>query len=190
MITEDIAHEMYVCRSSASEWRQLADRAHEAARGAFNDRPSTGTIQDPKAEAGSPHICPAPDGDLASARRAAAELARLAYAIAGHYGREHDRLHRQYTWLATRTARSVSEHTDPLADIATVANDQPRMLTRDVLQRLATHNPHAYQGWTLRDLTACLDRHGVAPHKSNGRMVIDTARIHAALAARTHEKAA
>lgn len=190
MITDDIAHEMRVCRSSANEWRQLADRAHEAARGAFQDRPYTGTIRDPRAEHGEPHVCPVPDGDVGAARRAAADLARLAYAIAGHYWREHDRLHSQHTRLTARTTPSGSEHTDPLADIASVVGDQPRMLTRGVLQRLAAHNPHAYHGWTLRDLTACLARHGVAPHKSNGRMVIDATRIHTALAARGQEDAA
>lgn len=188
-LIDDVAHEMDVCRSSADEWRQLADRAHEAARSDFLDRPYTGTIRDPKAEPGELHVCPVPDGDLAAARHAAADLARLAYAVAGHYGRERDRLHSQYTRLTARTPRT-RQRPDPLADIAAALDDQPRTLTRDVLDRLTAAHPHVYRQWTLRDLTAYLTRHDAAPRKSNGRMVIDTTRIHATLAARHQEDAA
>jgi S-DNA-T family DNA segregation ATPase FtsK/SpoIIIE len=75
------------------------------------------------------------------------------------------------------------EH-DPLADIAQVVGDAPRVLTQDVLKRLATLNEDAYGGWSFVDLKRVLDGTGAEPYKSDGRMVIGRDRLARALANR------
>ncbi|MFJ9577887.1 FtsK/SpoIIIE domain-containing protein [Streptomyces sp. NPDC101191] len=73
---------------------------------------------------------------------------------------------------------------DPLADIADVLGDKPRMLTQEVLQRLAQKNPGEYREWTFADLRQVLEAADAAPRKSDGRMVVDGLRVAHALAQR------
>jgi DNA segregation ATPase FtsK/SpoIIIE, S-DNA-T family len=76
------------------------------------------------------------------------------------------------------------EQRDPLADIATVLGDAPRMKTMDVLQRLVELHRPTYQDWTARTLTAFLTDHHAEPYKTAGAMQISAARIHEALTVR------
>ncbi|WP_406401728.1 FtsK/SpoIIIE domain-containing protein [Streptomyces sp. NBC_00879] len=76
------------------------------------------------------------------------------------------------------------EERDPLADIATVIGDAPRLVTQDVLQRLRALNEDAYGGWTFADLKRVLDGTGAEPYKSDGRMVVGRDRVARALANR------
>lgn len=73
---------------------------------------------------------------------------------------------------------------DPLADIATVIGDTNRVLTQDVLQRLAVLAEDTYGSWTHADLKRVLDGTAAEPYKSDGRMVIGRERIARALANR------
>ncbi|MFJ9077690.1 ATP-binding protein [Streptomyces sp. NPDC102278] len=73
---------------------------------------------------------------------------------------------------------------DPLADILTVLGDNPRVLTQDVLKRLAALNEDAYGGWSFLDLKRVLDGTGAEPYKSDGRMVIGRDRITRVIAGR------
>ncbi|WP_331452853.1 FtsK/SpoIIIE domain-containing protein [Streptomyces sp. SS162] len=83
--------------------------------------------------------------------------------------------------VTTLTVIDTGEPTDPLADIAHVIGTAPRVLTQDVLQRLATTNPKAYGSWTHADLKRVLEGTGAEPYKSDGRMVIGRDRITRAL---------
>ncbi|MFC8535283.1 ATP-binding protein [Streptomyces sp. NPDC057249] len=74
------------------------------------------------------------------------------------------------------------EKRDPLADIASVIGDTARVLTQDVLQRLATLSAEVYGKWTHADLKRVLDGTGAEPYKSDGRMVVGRDRIARALA--------
>ncbi|MFF6775799.1 FtsK/SpoIIIE domain-containing protein [Streptomyces sp. NPDC012637] len=76
---------------------------------------------------------------------------------------------------------------DPLADIADILGDKPRMLTQEVLQRLAQKNPGEYREWTFADLRQVLEAADAAPRKSDGRMVVDSLRVANALAQRDTE---
>lgn len=76
------------------------------------------------------------------------------------------------------------EKRDPLADIATVLGTAPRLLTQDVLKRLAALDEGAYGGWSFSDLTRVLDGTGAEPYKSDGRMAIAADRLTRALANR------
>ncbi|MBB4684639.1 FtsK/SpoIIIE domain-containing protein [Amycolatopsis jiangsuensis] len=73
---------------------------------------------------------------------------------------------------------------DHLADIAAVCAGEKRVRTQVVLARLIARNPEEYDGWTLRDLTAALAAHGLAPAKSDGNKVIRADDLAAALADR------
>lgn len=73
---------------------------------------------------------------------------------------------------------------DPLADIATVIGDTNRVLTQDVLQRLAVLSEDSYGSWTHADLKRVLDGTAAEPYKSDGRMVVGRERIARALANR------
>ncbi|MDX3534316.1 FtsK/SpoIIIE domain-containing protein [Streptomyces sp. MB09-01] len=79
---------------------------------------------------------------------------------------------------------------DPLADILTVLGDAPRVLTQDVLKRLASLNEKAYGGWSFIDLKRVLDGTGAEPYKSDGRMVIARDRIARVLAGRPDQGSA
>ncbi|MGW4689354.1 ATP-binding protein [Streptomyces sp. NPDC004244] len=76
---------------------------------------------------------------------------------------------------------------DALADIAAVIGDAPRMLTQEVLQRLAQHNPGEYREWTFGDLKQVLEAAGADPYKSDGRMTVSRDKVHAALTARDQD---
>ncbi|RPK53522.1 ATP-binding protein [Streptomyces sp. ADI93-02] len=76
------------------------------------------------------------------------------------------------------------EERDPLADIAMVIGDTNRVLTQDVLQRLAVLSKDAYGSWTHADLKRVLDGTAAEPYKSDGRMVVGRERIARALANR------
>ncbi|MFD8815759.1 FtsK/SpoIIIE domain-containing protein [Streptomyces sp. NPDC059627] len=76
------------------------------------------------------------------------------------------------------------EEHDPLADIASVVGTDARVLTQDVLKRLAVLAPDAYGKWSFIDLKRVLDGTGAEPYKSDGRMVIGRDRLTRALADR------
>ncbi|MGY4392124.1 FtsK/SpoIIIE domain-containing protein [Streptomyces sp. TE12347] len=90
------------------------------------------------------------------------------------------------------TAHTVAdaEEYDPLADILTVLGTEPRVLTQDVLKRLATLNSKAYGRWSFIDLKRVLDGTGAEPYKSDGRMVIGRDRLARVLANRPDEGSA
>ncbi|GHA13102.1 FtsK/SpoIIIE domain-containing protein [Streptomyces echinoruber] len=76
------------------------------------------------------------------------------------------------------------EERDPLADIATVIGDAPRVFTQDVLKRLSALNPDAYGKWSFLDLKRVLEGTGAEPYKSDGRMVVARDRLARALETR------
>ncbi|MGW3408085.1 zonular occludens toxin domain-containing protein [Streptomyces sp. NPDC000888] len=73
---------------------------------------------------------------------------------------------------------------DHLADMVTVLNHQPRMLTQDMLHGLSDLNPTEYGEWTFRDLRRVLDDAGHGEYKTSGRQHVSLDRILDALAAR------
>ncbi|MFF0850145.1 FtsK/SpoIIIE domain-containing protein [Streptomyces sp. NPDC003280] len=79
---------------------------------------------------------------------------------------------------------------DPLADIAAVIGDAPRLRTQDVIKRLSALNPEAYGEWSPVDLTRVLEAAGAEPYKSDGRMVVGRDRVARALADRDAEDSA
>ncbi|MFF2511573.1 FtsK/SpoIIIE domain-containing protein [Streptomyces sp. NPDC058086] len=92
--------------------------------------------------------------------------------------------------VTTLHAIERGEERDPLADIATVIGDKPRLKTQDVLKRLATLNEVAYGDWSFLDLKRVLDGTGAEPYKSDGRMVVPADRLTRALANRDTEGSA
>ncbi|MET9648721.1 FtsK/SpoIIIE domain-containing protein [Streptomyces sp. NPDC006460] len=86
--------------------------------------------------------------------------------------------------VATLTAVESTTAVDALADIAAVLGDASKMLTQEVLQRLAQKNPGEYREWTFSDLRQVLEAADAAPRKSDGRMVVDSRRVAKALAQR------
>lgn len=82
------------------------------------------------------------------------------------------------------------EERDPLADIADIVGDAPRVRTKDVLTRLATLSADAYGGWSFIDLKRVLDGAGAEPYKSDGVMVVSRDRLARALANRNDEGSA
>ncbi|MFB8350259.1 ATP-binding protein [Streptomyces niveus] len=82
------------------------------------------------------------------------------------------------------------EDRDALADIATVLGDSPRVLTMDVIKRLAALSENAYGTWTFADLRRVLDDADAAPYKSDGRMVVGRDRVLRALANRGDDDSA
>ncbi|WP_405479312.1 FtsK/SpoIIIE domain-containing protein [Streptomyces sp. NBC_00009] len=73
------------------------------------------------------------------------------------------------------------EERDPLRDIFSVLGDASRVLTQDVLKRLASLNQDAYGKWSFIDLKRVLDGTGAEPYKSDGRMVVGRERVARAL---------
>ncbi|WP_432156514.1 FtsK/SpoIIIE domain-containing protein [Streptomyces sp. bgisy153] len=92
--------------------------------------------------------------------------------------------------VTTLHAIDRSEERDPLADIAAVIGDAPRVRTKDVLARLATRNAGAYGGWSFIDLKRVLDDADASPYKSDGVMVVARDRVARALANRDTESSA
>ncbi|WP_156727905.1 FtsK/SpoIIIE domain-containing protein [Streptomyces apocyni] len=82
------------------------------------------------------------------------------------------------------------EQRDPLADIADVIGDTARVLTQDVIKRLAALNADAYGKWSFLDLKRVLDGTGAEPYKSDGRMVVGRDRVSRALANRDSDGSA
>ncbi|MER5990579.1 ATP-binding protein [Streptomyces viridosporus] len=82
------------------------------------------------------------------------------------------------------------EERDPLADLAAVFGETPRLVTQDVLKRLSALNENAYGRWTFADLRRVLDGTGAEPYKSDGRMVVARDRVTRALANRDAEGSA
>ncbi|MER7968537.1 FtsK/SpoIIIE domain-containing protein [Streptomyces sp. NPDC096080] len=83
--------------------------------------------------------------------------------------------------VTTLTVIDRGPERDPLADIATVVGDAVRVLTQDVLKRLAALDADAYGKWSFLDLKRVLDGTGAEPYKSDGRMVVGRDRLHRAL---------
>ncbi|OKI83818.1 cell division protein FtsK [Streptomyces sp. TSRI0395] len=78
------------------------------------------------------------------------------------------------------TTVAAVDHTperDELADIMTVLGDAPRLLTQDVLKRLAVLSKDVYGTWSFLDLKRALDGTGAEPYKSDGRMTIARDRL-------------
>ncbi|MFJ2176452.1 FtsK/SpoIIIE domain-containing protein [Streptomyces sp. NPDC087851] len=92
--------------------------------------------------------------------------------------------------VTTLTVIERGEERDPLADIAAVVGDASRVLTQDVLKRLAALNADAYGKWSFLDLKRVLDGTGAEPYKSDGRMVVGRDRLTRALANRDTEGSA
>lgn len=86
--------------------------------------------------------------------------------------------------ITTLRAVDHGEDRDPLADIVTVLADAPRLLTSDVLKRLAALNADAYDGWTNGDLKRVMEAEGEEPKKSHGRMVVHKDHVLRAIAHR------
>lgn len=82
------------------------------------------------------------------------------------------------------------EDRDPLADIAAVFGESPRLVTQDVLKRLTALNEDAYGRWTFADLRRVLEGTGAEPYKSDGRMVVARERLTRALANRDGDDSA
>ncbi|MBL1107399.1 ATP-binding protein [Streptomyces sp. 5-8] len=92
--------------------------------------------------------------------------------------------------VTTLHAIDRGEDHDPLADIAGVIGDAPRLRTQDVIKRLSVLNPTAYGDWSPGDLTRVLEDAGAEPYKSDGRMVVGRDRVARALANRDVEGSA
>ncbi|RAG83559.1 hypothetical protein DN069_21425 [Streptacidiphilus pinicola] len=86
--------------------------------------------------------------------------------------------------VATKTHVEPVAQVYPLADIAAVLGDVPRMKTVNVLHRLTELNRGEYEDWTPQDLKAFLAEVGCEPHKSNGNPVVDRDRVLEAIADR------
>ncbi|MEU1460218.1 FtsK/SpoIIIE domain-containing protein [Streptomyces sp. NPDC005727] len=92
--------------------------------------------------------------------------------------------------VTTLHAVERGEERDPLADIAAVIGDAPRLRTQDVIKRLSALNAEAYGDWSPVDLTRVLEGTGAEPYKSDGRMVVSRDHIARALANRDTEASA
>jgi S-DNA-T family DNA segregation ATPase FtsK/SpoIIIE len=92
--------------------------------------------------------------------------------------------------VSTLTVVGRGEERDPLADIAGVFGDAPRLFTQDVLKRLTALDADAYGRWTPGDLRRVLEGTGAEPYKSDGRMVVARERLTRALANRDDEDSA
>ncbi|WP_217168731.1 FtsK/SpoIIIE domain-containing protein [Streptomyces sp. AC512_CC834] len=92
--------------------------------------------------------------------------------------------------VTTLHAIDRSADHDPLADIAAVVGDAPRVRTKDVLARLSARNADAYGGWSFLDLKRALDDADASPYKSDGVMVVSRDRVQRALANRDTEGSA
>src|SRR5581483_146014 len=73
---------------------------------------------------------------------------------------------------------------DPIADIAAILGDAPRMRTQEVLERLRAMRPKEYREMDFAKLTAVLRGAGAEPHKSSGISTVDGGKVRAAAADR------
>lgn len=78
-------------------------------------------------------------------------------------------------------APATADPVDPLADVASVLGEQSRMLTTEVLHRLAEYRPAVYRKWGPVDLKAALEPHGCEPYKSAGKSTVSRERVHEAI---------
>ncbi|MGA5112174.1 ATP-binding protein [Streptomyces pseudogriseolus] len=101
-----------------------------------------------------------------------------------------ERAKRMRDGVTTLRVIDRGEDRDPLADIATVFGESPRLVTQDVLKRLTALNEDAYGRWTFADLRRVLDGTGAEPYKSDGRMVVARERLTRALANRNGDDSA
>ncbi|MFB8775069.1 ATP-binding protein [Streptomyces broussonetiae] len=101
-----------------------------------------------------------------------------------------DRARAMRDGVTTIHAIDRSDDHDPLMDIASVLGSAARVLTADVLKRLAMLNEDAYGQWTNGDLKRVLEAHNAEPYKSDGRMVVARDRVLRALANRDDEGSA
>jgi S-DNA-T family DNA segregation ATPase FtsK/SpoIIIE len=79
------------------------------------------------------------------------------------------------------------EPADALTDVAAVLGDAPRMLTQEVLNRLAERRPDAYLAWGPVDLKKALEPYGAEPYKSGGKSTVARNRVHDAILDRLAE---
>lgn len=77
---------------------------------------------------------------------------------------------------------------DHLADIHEVVRGEPRVRTQVVLQHLAAMNPAEYGGWSFARLAEALADHELTARKYNGTMVVRSAEVSRALAARAENR--
>ncbi len=73
---------------------------------------------------------------------------------------------------------------DPIADIAAILGDAPRMRTQDVLEQLRAMRPKEYREMDFTKLTAVLRAVGAEPHKSSGVSTVDGGKVRDAHTAR------
>jgi S-DNA-T family DNA segregation ATPase FtsK/SpoIIIE len=92
-----------------------------------------------------------------------------------------DRAKARRAGVTTLAQLQVVATVDPLADIAAVLGNAPRMRTQEVLQRLAEKKPTEYREWTNSDLKGFLEPLGAEPRKSDGVMVVDRRLVEQAL---------
>ncbi|WP_405818247.1 FtsK/SpoIIIE domain-containing protein [Streptomyces sp. NBC_01390] len=92
--------------------------------------------------------------------------------------------------VTTLRAVETGEDRDALEDIASVLGGATRVLTQDVLKRLAVLDADAYGAWSFIDLKRELDGTGAEPYKSDGRMVVGAERVARALTNRDDEGSA
>ncbi|MEV8043550.1 FtsK/SpoIIIE domain-containing protein [Streptomyces griseoluteus] len=85
------------------------------------------------------------------------------------------------------TDEPTFEPADPLADVAAVLGEDARMLTQEVLHRLAERRPDAYREWGPADLKRALEPYGAEQYKSAGKSVVARDRVLDALAERLAE---
>ena len=78
---------------------------------------------------------------------------------------------------------------DPIADIASILGDQPRMRTQEVLEQLRAMRPREYRDWDFRKLSAALRAAGAPPYMSSGKATVDAAKVRAALDGRAADEA-
>ncbi|MFF3759771.1 FtsK/SpoIIIE domain-containing protein [Streptomyces sp. NPDC002185] len=85
------------------------------------------------------------------------------------------------------TVERPADAADALADIAAVLGNESKMLTQEVLRRLAAANPGEYREWKFADLKQVLEAAGAPPRKTDGRMHVDGLMVADALARRDAE---
>ncbi|MGW0630154.1 zonular occludens toxin domain-containing protein [Streptomyces sp. NPDC002758] len=84
-------------------------------------------------------------------------------------------------------AEAAFEPADPLTDVAFAVGDEPRMLTQEVLHRLAERNPDTYREWGPAELKRALEPYGAEQYKSGGKSVIARDRVQDAILERLTE---
>lgn len=83
--------------------------------------------------------------------------------------------------IALAPTSPAAEPLDPLADVAAVLGDEPRMLTQEVLHRLAERRPDAYREWGPVELKRALEAYGAEPYKSAGKSTVSRERVQDAI---------